>query len=115
MLKSSQRPTGDQRVMVPDAAFENFVSGTTADVAAHGGRPRSYGYDVKRCGFLEHLHSPGAERGVPMQRRADYVRRVLSGRNFPVRLCYCVYSKATVQLARQWISFCHFRSLRAQG
>ena len=45
--------------MVPGVAFGNFVSGATAGVAAHGGRPRSYGYDVKRCGILEHLHSPG--------------------------------------------------------
>ena len=57
---------------MPDVAFGNFLSRTAADVAAHGGRPRSY--DVKRCGFLEHFYSPGAGRGVPMQRRADYVR-----------------------------------------
>ena len=61
--------------MVPDVTFENSVSGAAADVAEHGGRPRSYGSDVKRCGFVQHLYSPRAGCGVPMQRRADSVRK----------------------------------------
>ena len=60
--------------MVPDVAFENFVSGAAAEVAAHGGRPRSYDFDVRRCGFVDHLHSPRAGRGAPLQQRADSVR-----------------------------------------
>ena len=74
-MKKVQRPKGDHGVMVPDVAFENFVSGTAADVAAHRGRPWSCDCDVKRSGFLEHLYPPRAERGVPMQRRAGYVRK----------------------------------------
>ena len=64
--KSSQRPTGGHGIMVPDVAFENFVSSAAAEVAAHGGRPRSYDFDVKTCGYVEHLYSPMAGRGVPM-------------------------------------------------
>ena len=45
-------------------AFETSMSGTAADMAAHGGRPRLIGYDVKRCEFLEHLYSPGAGHGA---------------------------------------------------
>ena len=40
-LKTAQQSTGDHGVMVPDVAFENFVSGAAADVAEHGGKPRS--------------------------------------------------------------------------
>ena len=62
MLKSVQRPSGDHGVMVPDVTFENLVPGAAADVAAHGGRPRSYDFDVKRCRFMGHLfvapHAP---------------------------------------------------------
>jgi hypothetical protein len=67
--------TAEHGVMVPGVTCENSMSGTAADVAAHGGRPRSYKCDVKRGGFLEHLHSPTAGRGVPMQRRTDSVRK----------------------------------------
>ena len=46
-----------------------------ADVAAHGGRPRSCDFDVKTCGRVEHLYSLREGRGVPLQRRADSVRK----------------------------------------
>ena len=61
--------------MVPDVAFENFLSGSAVNEAAHGGRPRSYDYNVKRSGFLEHMYSARDEHGVPMQQRADSVRK----------------------------------------
>ncbi len=67
-LKLAQRSTGDHGVVVPDVTFENFVSETAVDVAMYGGKPRSYDFDVKRCGFVQHLYSPRAGRGVPMQR-----------------------------------------------
>ena len=60
--------------MVPDVAFEVSVSSAAADVAAHGGRPRSCGFDVKTCGHVGHLYSLRAGRGVLMQRRAESVR-----------------------------------------
>jgi hypothetical protein len=66
ILKKAQRPMGDHEVMVPDVAFENFVSGTAADVAAHGGWLQSCGYDLKSCRILEHLYPPGTGRGVPL-------------------------------------------------
>ena len=74
-LKTAQQSTGDHGVMVPDVTFVNFVSRTAVDVAEYGGRPKSFDFDVKGCGFLEHLYSPRAGRGVPMQRRADSVRK----------------------------------------
>ena len=61
--------------MVPDVTFVNFVSRNAVDVAEYGGKPKSFDFDVKGCGFLEHLYSPRAGRGVPMQRRADSVRK----------------------------------------
>ena len=73
--KTAQQSTGDHGVMVPDVTFVNFVSRTAVDVAEYGGRPKSFDFDVKGCGFLEHLYSPRAGRGVPMQRRADSVRK----------------------------------------
>ena len=54
--KSAQQPTGDHGAMVPDVTFENFVSSAAADVAAHGGMLRSYDFDVKPCGHVEHLY-----------------------------------------------------------
>ena len=36
--------------MVPDVTFENFVSGTAADKAAHLGRPRPYSNDLRGSG-----------------------------------------------------------------
>ena len=74
-LKMAQQSTGDHGVMVPDVTFVNFVSRNAVDVAEYGGKPKSFDFDVKGCGFLEHLYSPRAGRGVPMQRRADSVRK----------------------------------------
>ena len=74
-LKTAQQSTGDHGVMVPDVTFVNFVSRNAVDVAEYGGKPKSFDFDVKGCGFLEHLYSPRAGRGVPMQRRADSVRK----------------------------------------
>ena len=45
--------------MVPVVAFGNLLSSAAAGLAAHKGRPRSYGFDVKSCGHVEHMYHPG--------------------------------------------------------